>query len=138
MGARELPPPAMPSVGGGGAAAAYAGRPLRGATSAALYLGAEREMGYPPRVRDSWRFPAEAGGALDVHLVMETREALKRPSWPDRAYPMGHASAASGAGSALLRSVALAANYDEGAAAAEAVAALHERTLRSLARSGAL
>jgi len=111
----------------------FAGRPLRGATSAALYLGAEWEVGYPPPRRDAWRFPlaaSAAASAMDPHLVANAREALKRPAWPDRAYVVG----ASGGGAAELRALAIACQFDDAAAAGEAVAAMHARALRAAER----
>jgi hypothetical protein len=111
----------------------YAGRPARGATSGALFLAAERAAGAAPPRRDGWRYPLDAGaaaGALNGQLVAEVREALKRPAWPDRAFP----AAAGAAGAPLARAVALAAQYDDALADDDAVARLHERTLEALQR----
>jgi hypothetical protein len=128
-GAPPLPPPAPVAE----VSRPFAGRPLRGATSAALYLGAEWEVGFPPPRRDAWRFPLSANAAaaaMDPHLVANAREALKRPGWPDRAYGV----AASGGGAPELRALALASQFDDAAAVGEAVAGLHERALRGLAK----
>ena len=141
----ELPPPTLRGGGSGsgggggvgGGAGGTSGRPLRGATSAAMYLSAEREAGAdgaPPQ-RFSWRYPidsAAANRALDPHLIAEAREVLKRPSWPDRAFPLTQNAGGSGVGSRFSRAVALAAQWDEAEADCEAIARLHMRTLDAL------
>jgi hypothetical protein len=125
-GGPPLPPPAPVAD----ITRSYAGRPLRGATSAALYAGAEWEVGFPPPRRDTWRFPLSAtaaASAMDPSMVVNAREALKRPGWPDRAYAL----AASGSGAHDLRALALASQFDDAAAAGAAVAAMHARALRA-------
>ncbi len=127
-----LPPPAL----AGDPARLYAGRPLRGATSAAAYLAAERDAGAPPPQREAWRYPIDASaasGALDPHLVLGARELLRRPAWPDRLHPRLLASG----GAPHARGLALAAQYDAAAEEAEGIAALQARALRGLARQGA-
>jgi hypothetical protein len=128
-GGAPLPPPAPVAE----VARPFAGRPLRGATSAAQFLAAEWEAGFPPPRRDAWRYPLSAGAAaaaMDPHLVANAREALKRPAWPDRAY----AAAAAGGGAPQLRALALASQFDDAAAVGEAVAAMHARALRAAER----
>lgn len=131
-GTASLP---APSLAGN---AVYFGRPLRGATSGVLFLSAEREVGpAPPRNRDSWRYPFDASvvaNAMKQTLVAEAREALKRPLWPDRAYPLGHLSARVGAGAQLTRAIALASSFDDQAMDDEIIARLHARTLEALER----
>lgn len=110
----------------------YSGRPVRGATSAALYLSGEWETGAPPPpVRDAYRYlvgegadglpRVDLGGhhggssgsrVLEPALVANAREALKRPAFPDRRMPLPR----TGAGSAGVRGLALAADFDEAAA----------------------
>jgi len=129
-GDRELPPPAL----AGDPTRMHSGRPLRGATSAVAYLGAEREAGYPPPRRDVWRFPihsSAASVALDPHLVSSAREILKRPSWPDRLYPR---PSTAGLGSKQGRAVALATQMDEAAAELNKIVDLEERALAGVAR----
>ena len=120
----------------------YHGRPVRGATSGALYLSAEWETGAPPPPkRSGWRYlvgegsdglpkvehgvaGSSVGGSgggsssLDPVLVAQAREALKRPAFPDRRQPMQR----TGAGSTEQRGLALAADFDE----ASAVQARHD------------
>jgi hypothetical protein len=127
----QLPPPAL----AGDPARLYAGRPLRGATSGAAYLAAEREAGAPPPQREAWRYPIDASaasGALDPHLVLGAREVLRRPCWPDRLHPRLLASG----GAAHARGLALAAQYDAAAEEGAAIAALEVRALQALARQG--
>jgi len=127
----ELPPPALAV----GPTRMYSGRPPRGATNAAAYLSAEREMGFPPPRRDAWRYPIQASAvssAMDPHLVSSAREMLKRPVWPDRLYPRpSPGGGAGGAGSMAGRAIALAAHCDEGKALEDGIQRLH---LRALAR----
>lgn len=127
----ELPPPALAVD----PTRMYSGRPLRGATNAAAYLSAEREMGFPPPRRDAWRYPIQASAvssAMDPHLVSSAREMLKRPVWPDRLYPRpSPGGGAGGAGSVAGRAIALAAHSDEGKALEDGIQRLH---LRALAR----
>lgn len=126
-----LPPPALAAD----PTRLYAGRPLRGATTAAAYLGAEREAGFPPPHRVAWRFPLDASaasGAMDPHLVLGAREVLRRPYWPDRLHPRFLASA----GRLCTRGVALAAQYDEAKEVEADIEALRTRALKSLAREG--
>ena len=127
---RELPPPAL----AGDPTRMYSGRPLRGATSAVAYLGAEREAGFPPPRRDTWKYPlhaSAASAALDPHLVSSAREMLKRPSWPDRLYPR---PTTAGLGSMKGRALALAVHMDQAAAEEEEIVALQRRALSSLSR----
>jgi hypothetical protein len=130
--AAALPPPALAAD----PSRLYAGRPLRGATSAVAYLGAEREAGAPPpHGRDAWRFPIDASaasGALDPHLVLGAREVLRRPAWPDRLHPRLLASA----GRQHTRSLALAAQYDAAAEEEEGILALEARALGAAVRGG--
>lgn len=124
--------------------AAYSARPLHGATSAALYLRAEREVGPPPPVRSVWRYPPDTlvACALDPQVVAEAREALKLPAWPDRAFPVqpplikAQAAGAAAAPNAApyLQAVALAAQYDEAAVAQASVAAMELRAYKALSR----
>lgn len=115
------------------------GRPLLGATSAALYIAAEHAAGAPPRLRDRWRHVvgpgadgvdgrgSAAGGVLDPARAAALREELKRPAWPDRAFP--HALFA-----AAQRPIAIAASFDAAATDLSLADALAQRTLAALLR----
>jgi len=102
----------------------YNGRPARGATSGALYIAAERDTGFPPARREGWRDVVECDTGPDGILTLNpvqaeaAREALKRPAWPDRAFPPPATP-----GAAVLRAAAIAADYDAAAATAAALAA---------------
>lgn len=115
----------------------YHGRPRKGYTSGALYLNGEYEVGFPPKQRDGWRYPfateGGAGSSLDPRMLLEARESLKRPSFPDRGYPMGDASTRIGAGSSYQRHVALAAEYDDAVAMESRMRGMQERAVRSMA-----
>lgn len=104
----------------------YRSRPLLGATSAALYISAEQEVGAPPKHRAAWRHALreDANAILNPDVVAQATEALKRPAFPDRMYPFPAAG-----GSECLRSMALAADYDD--ARAEELS-LHEQHIRCL------
>jgi hypothetical protein len=93
----------------------YTGRPLYGATSAALYLSAEHEVGYPPYQRNQYTYPEglQASSAmlissLPVHTIEQTKNELKRPIFPDRQYPIGDKSVHIGSGMDMLRDLATA------------------------------
>ena len=127
----QLPPPSLLTE----PSRLYAGRPLRGATSAAAFLAAEREAGPPPPQRDAWRYPIDASaasGALDPHLVLMARELLRRPYWPDRL----HARPVASSGHEYTRAVALAAQYDAAQEAEAGIVALEARALGGLVRDG--
>jgi hypothetical protein len=142
------------TVGAGDEEPLYHGRPVRGATSATMYVAAEWATGAPPPPqRDGWRYlvgegadglprvdlggggggSTDGGGSsrvLDPALIAQAHEALKRPAFPDRVMPPPR----TGAGSLAVRGVALAADFDE-AAAQEARA--HEATATVLAQLAA-
>lgn len=140
------------TVGAGDAEPLYHGRPVRGATSATMYVAAEWATGAPPPPqRDGWRYLVGDGAdglprvvlgnggstdgsgssrVLDPALIAQAHEALKRPAFPDRIMPPPR----TGAGSLAVRGVALAADFDE-AAAQEARA--HEATAAVLAQLAA-
>ena len=121
----------------------YTGRPLRGATSAALYLAAEHASGAPPRLRDRWRHvvgpgadgadggaAAAAAALLNPARAAALREELKRPAWPDRAFPHTLFSAAP-------RPLAIAASFDAAATDARLADGLARRALTALLREEA-
>lgn len=121
----------------------YTGRPLRGATSAALYLAAEHAAGAPPRLRDRWRHvigpgadgadggaAAAAAALLNPSRAAALREELKRPAWPDRAFPHTLFSSEQ-------RPLAIAASFDAAATDARLADGLARRALTALLREEA-
>jgi hypothetical protein len=114
-------------------------RPVAGATSGAAYLAGERETGYPPKYRQAWRYPVQAGeGAtvLDPALLAEARMALRRPAFPDRLYPGG--TEGEGYGSPYSRAIALATLWDEAQAQEQQLAQQQMTALQALRHVGQL
>jgi len=136
------------AVSGAPAANWYRGRPLTGATSGALYVGAEAAFGFPPPRRAEFVVPPEtlggaggAGGAgaslLSPAVLAEAQGVLKRPSFPDRAFALGAPGAGGarvGAGSVLLRRLAAARDADDAAVAEDRLHGMHAAALRAIAR----